>query len=98
MFRWVSLAFFVFITAFPLVYMISLSFKDIAKILQSPSDFLPSWDEISGFETYRAVLRDESEGGYGFVGVHPQQRDRGVRDRRHHGLVWARSPPTPRPG
>ena len=27
-FRWLSLAFFVFITAFPLVYMISLSFKD----------------------------------------------------------------------
>jgi len=58
-FRWVSLAFFVFITAFPLVYMISLSFKDIGKILQSPSDFLPSWDEISGFETYRSVLRDD---------------------------------------
>ena len=56
-----------FITAFPLVYMISLSFKDIGKILQNPSDFLPSWDEISGFETYRSVLRDESEGGYGFV-------------------------------
>ena len=35
-FRWVSLAFFVFITAFPLVYMISLSFKDIGKILQRP--------------------------------------------------------------
>jgi multiple sugar transport system permease protein len=65
--RWASLAFFVFITAFPLVYMISLSFKDIGKILQNPSDFLPSWDEISGFETYRSVLRDESEGGFGFV-------------------------------
>jgi multiple sugar transport system permease protein len=67
-FRWVSLAFFVFITAFPLVYMISLSFKDIGKILQNPSDFLPSWDEISGFETYRSVLRDEGEGGHGFLG------------------------------
>lgn len=66
-FRWVSLAFFVFITAFPLVYMISLSFKDIGRILQDPSNFLPSWEEISGFESYRAVLRDESAGGFGFV-------------------------------
>jgi multiple sugar transport system permease protein len=66
-FRWLSLAFFVFITAFPLVYMVSLSFKDIAAILQNPTSFLPSWDEISGFETYRSVLRDESAGGYGFL-------------------------------
>ena len=65
--KWASLAFFVFITAFPLVYMIALSFKDIGKILQEPSNFLPSWDELSGFETYRSVLRSDSEGGYGFV-------------------------------
>jgi multiple sugar transport system permease protein len=65
--KWASLAFFVFITAFPLVYMISLSFKDIGAILQNPTSFLPSWDDISGFETYRSVLRSESEGGHGFV-------------------------------
>lgn len=41
-FKWVSLAFFVFITAFPLVYMISLSFKDIGQILRNPTSFLPS--------------------------------------------------------
>jgi multiple sugar transport system permease protein len=65
--KWLSLAFFVFITAFPLVYMISLSFKDISEILRHPSRFLPSWDELNGFETYRSVLRSESEGGFGFV-------------------------------
>jgi multiple sugar transport system permease protein len=65
--RWVSLAFFVFITLFPLVYMISLSFKDIGKILQNPTSFLPSWDEISGLDPYRSVLRSESDGGHGFL-------------------------------
>jgi multiple sugar transport system permease protein len=65
--KWMSLAFFVFITAFPLVYMIALSFKDISQILKHPSRFLPGWDELNGFETYRSVLRSESEGGFGFV-------------------------------
>lgn len=65
--KWASLAFFVSITAFPLVYMVSLSFKDISEILKHPSRFLPSWDELNGFETYRSVLRDESDGGYGFI-------------------------------
>jgi multiple sugar transport system permease protein len=65
--KWMSLAFFVFITAFPLVYMIALSFKDISQVLKHPSRFLPGWDELNGFETYRSVLRSESEGGFGFV-------------------------------
>jgi multiple sugar transport system permease protein len=65
--KWMSLAFFVFITAFPLVYMIALSFKDISQILKHPSRFLPGWDELNGFETYRSVLRSESDGGFGFV-------------------------------
>ncbi|CAN5779014.1 carbohydrate ABC transporter permease [soil metagenome] len=66
-FKWVSLAFFIFITAFPLVYMISLSFKDIGQILRNPTSFLPSWDEISALGTYRSVLRSESDGGQGFL-------------------------------
>jgi multiple sugar transport system permease protein len=65
--KWMSLAFFVFITAFPLVYMIALSFKDISQVLKHPSRFLPGWDELNGFETYRSVLRSESDGGFGFV-------------------------------
>ena len=65
--KWVSLAFFVFITAFPLVYMISLSFKDISKILQDPVRLPAQLGRISGFETYRSVLATESDGGFGFV-------------------------------
>ena len=55
-----SLAFFVFITAFPLVYMISLSFKDIGEILRHPSRFLPSWDETQRFRDVPFSARDRS--------------------------------------
>jgi multiple sugar transport system permease protein len=65
--KWVSLAFFILITGFPLLYMISLSFKEIGQVLQSPGDFIPSWEEISGLETFREVIRSEAEGGQGFV-------------------------------
>jgi multiple sugar transport system permease protein len=65
--KWMSVAFFVAITAFPLMYMASLSFKDIGRVLQAPADFLPSWEEIDGFETYREVLRSEASGGQGFL-------------------------------
>jgi multiple sugar transport system permease protein len=65
--KWMSIAFFVAITAFPLLYMVSLSFKDIGRVLQAPADFLPSWDEIDGLETYREVLRSEASGGQGFL-------------------------------
>jgi multiple sugar transport system permease protein len=65
--KWGSIAFFVAITAFPLLYMISLSFKDIAEVLRNPTDFFPSWSEIGSLETYRNVLRPVEQGGRGFL-------------------------------
>ena len=65
--KWLSVAFFVIIAVFPLIYMVSLSFKPIQDLLLDPGKFWPSLDQISGFETYRAVLRPTSEGGRGFL-------------------------------
>ena len=64
--KWASVAFFLIITAFPLFYMISLSFKPLSALLQNPGNFLPSWSDITGLETYREVLRPRSQGGQGF--------------------------------
>ncbi len=65
--KWLSVAFFFVITAFPLLYIISLSFKPIQELLRNPGNFLPTLDEIGGFETYREVLRPVDEGGQGFT-------------------------------
>jgi len=65
--KWASIAFFIAITAFPLLYMVTLSFKDIAEVLLNPANFFPSWSEVSSLETYRNVLRPAEEGGRGFV-------------------------------
>jgi multiple sugar transport system permease protein len=65
--KWGSVAFFVLITAFPLLYMVSLSFKDISEVLRNPGDFFPSWTEISSLATYREVLRPVEDGGRGFL-------------------------------
>jgi len=64
--KWASVAFFLIITAFPLFYMIALSFKPLSALLQDPGDFLPSWSDITGMTTYREVLRPRSQGGQGF--------------------------------
>ena len=64
--KWASVAFFFIITAFPLFYMISLSFKPLSALLQDPGDFLPSWSDLTGMTTYREVLRPRSQGGQGF--------------------------------
>jgi multiple sugar transport system permease protein len=65
--KWGSIVFFIAITAFPLLYMITLSFKDISQVLLNPADFLPSWSEISSLDTYRNVLRPVEAGGRGFT-------------------------------
>lgn len=65
--KWGSVVFFLVITAFPLLYMISLSFKDIQQVLLNPGQFFPDWSEIAGFDTYRDVLRPADEGGRGFI-------------------------------
>ena len=65
--KWVSVVFFVIITAFPLIYMVGLSFRPIEQLLQNPSRFWPDWGQFSSFDTYRRVLRPRSEGGQGFT-------------------------------
>ena len=65
--KWGSIAFFVAIPAFPLLYMISLSVKAIAEVLRHPTDFFPSWDEFGRLETYRNVLLPVEQGGRGFL-------------------------------
>jgi len=65
--RWLSIAFFVAITAVPLLYMVSLSFKSIGDVLRDPTDLLPSWEDVSGLETYVEVLSPTSRGGQGFL-------------------------------
>ena len=62
-----SIIFFVIVSLFPLVYMVGLSFKPIQELLRNPSDIVPSWEQIRGLETYRAVLRSQGEGGQGFL-------------------------------
>ncbi|MEE8330359.1 MAG: hypothetical protein V3R84_01150, partial [Acidimicrobiia bacterium] len=64
--KWVSIALFLIVTVFPLIYMIGLSFKNIAELFRNPANFLPSWDQIFSFETYREVLRSRDQGGQGF--------------------------------
>jgi multiple sugar transport system permease protein len=65
--KWGSIAFFIAITAFPLLYMVSLSFKSIAQVLMDPTNFFPSWSEISSLDTYRNVLTPTEQGGRGFI-------------------------------
>jgi multiple sugar transport system permease protein len=65
--KWASVVFFVIITAFPLIYMVGLSFKPISELLRDPGSFLPSWNDVTSFETYRQVLRPVEQGGQGFT-------------------------------
>lgn len=64
--KWISIAFFLVITVFPLIYMIGLSFKPISELFRNPGGFLPSWSDIANLETYREVLRPTDQGGQGF--------------------------------
>jgi multiple sugar transport system permease protein len=65
--KWISIVFFTVISLFPLLYMLALSFKPIQDLLLDPGKWWPTLDQISGFETYRAVIRPVSEGGFGFL-------------------------------
>lgn len=65
--KWASIVFFVAITAFPLLYMIGLSFKPISELLRDPSRFMPTWSDITSLDTYREVLRPVEDGGQGFT-------------------------------
>ena len=65
--KWISIVFFAAIALFPLLYMLALSFKPIQDLLLDPGKWWPTLDQISGFETYRAVIRPVSDGGFGFL-------------------------------
>jgi multiple sugar transport system permease protein len=65
--KWLSVIFFAVIALFPLLYMLALSFKPIQDLLLDPAKWWPTLDQISGFETYRAVLRPVDQGGFGFL-------------------------------
>jgi multiple sugar transport system permease protein len=65
--KWMSVVFFVVISLFPLVYMIALSFKPIAELLVDPARWWPTLEQITSFETYKAVLRPVDQGGQGFL-------------------------------
>lgn len=65
--KWVSVAFFIIISLFPLVYMVALSFKPIQELLLDPGRWWPTLGQVTSLETYRAVLRPVSEGGQGFL-------------------------------
>jgi multiple sugar transport system permease protein len=64
--KWISIAFFLVITVFPLIYMIGLSFKPISELFRNPGGFIPSWSDVSSLDTYREVLRPTDQGGQGF--------------------------------
>jgi multiple sugar transport system permease protein len=65
--KWISVAFFVVISLFPLVYMVALSFKPIQELLIDPAKWWPSLEQVLSLETYRAVLRPVDQGGQGFL-------------------------------
>jgi len=65
--KWFSVAFFVVISLFPLVYMVALSFKPIQELLLDPARWWPTLEQVLSFETYRAVLRPVDQGGQGFL-------------------------------
>lgn len=65
--KWLSVAFFVLISLFPLVYMVALSFKPFAELLVDPGRWWPTLDQVISLDTYRAVLRPVADGGFGFL-------------------------------
>lgn len=65
--KWLSVAFFVLISLFPLVYMVALSFKPFAELLVDPGRWWPTLGQVISLDTYRAVLRPVADGGFGFL-------------------------------
>jgi multiple sugar transport system permease protein len=65
--KWISVAFFVVISLFPLVYMLALSFKPLAELLVDPGRWWPTLEQVLSFDTYKAVLKPVDQGGQGFL-------------------------------
>ena len=60
--KWASVVFFVLITAFPLLYMVGLSFKPISELLRDPGNIIPDWDDVVALDTYRTVFVEQGFG------------------------------------
>ncbi|WP_226346334.1 carbohydrate ABC transporter permease [Agilicoccus flavus] len=65
--KWVTIAFFLFITVFPFYYMLMLSFTPISELLRNPWRIWPDLSTLT-VDTYASVLRSRDEGGQGFAG------------------------------
>ena len=65
--RWVAIVFFFVICAFPLYYMILLSFRSIQSLLTNPGSLLPDWETMWPPTAYIQVLKPRSQGGQGFL-------------------------------
>ncbi|MCB0201710.1 MAG: carbohydrate ABC transporter permease [Caldilineae bacterium] len=65
--RWIGIVFFFVICAFPLYYMIMLSFTDIQVLLTNPSRLLPDLGSIWPPKSYIDVLAPIDKGGQGFM-------------------------------
>ncbi len=61
--RRVGLVFFAFMSGFPLVWMIVLSFRPLDQIIQNPAG-LPTWEQITALQSYIGVWVDQKLGDY----------------------------------
>ena len=65
--RWLVIAGFVLVTAFPFYYMVVLSLRPIEALLLDPGALIVSLREFT-VDTYAEVLRSRADGGQGFLG------------------------------
>lgn len=65
--RWIGIIFFFVICAFPLYYMILLSFKSMQSLLTDPGNLLPDWGTMWPPTAYIDVLKPRNQGGQGFM-------------------------------
>ena len=65
--RWLVIAGFVLVTAFPFYYMVVLSLRPIEALLLDPGALIVSLREFT-VDTYTEVLRSRADGGQGFLG------------------------------
>ena len=65
--RWLVIAGFVLVTAFPFYYMLVLSLRPIERLLLDPGALIVSLQEFT-VDTYAEVLRSRADGRQGFLG------------------------------
>ncbi len=63
--KWLFIAFFLIITAFPFYWMVNISIRDIGDVLRNPSRLVPTLEQLGNFwQPYQAVLTDFNFGLY----------------------------------